>query len=66
MDELEKSYSKKVDMLTSLYTVAKEKEVVISLVDGSEKILPVFQIIRIYNPNEMGIYEKSCFYVMKF
>ena len=25
MDELEKSYSKKVDMLTSLYTVAKEK-----------------------------------------
>lgn len=66
MDELEKSYSKKVDMLTSLYTVAKEKEVVILLADDREKILPVFQIIRIYNPNEMGIYEKSCFYVMKF
>ncbi|MFQ5686961.1 MAG: phosphate ABC transporter permease PstA [Candidatus Scalindua sp.] len=66
VEELESRYTVKVDKLTSLYTSAKEKEVVIQLADGSEKILPIFQIIRIYNPNQMGFYAKSGFYILKF
>jgi phosphate transport system permease protein len=64
--ELEKSYKKKVDILDNLYTVAMGKEVVIRLADGREKILPIFQIVRIYDPNEMGTYKRICFYVLKF
>ncbi|MHC4268134.1 MAG: phosphate ABC transporter permease PstA [Planctomycetota bacterium] len=66
VDKLEELYTEKVDALNNLYTTAKDKEVVIQLADGEEKILPVFQIIRIYDPNEMGFYKKSCFYVLKF
>ncbi|MFQ5685489.1 MAG: phosphate ABC transporter permease PstA [Candidatus Scalindua sp.] len=66
VEELESQYTVKVDELTSLYTSAKEKEVVIQLADGREEILPIFQIIRIYDPNQMGIYAKSRFYVLKF
>lgn len=65
-DNLEKAYSEKEKTLTGLYTKAREKEVVVLLVDGQEKILPVFQIIRVYAPNEMGIFAKIGFYVAKF
>ena len=65
MDALEKSYKKKVDMLDDLYTVARGKEVVILLADGKEKILPIFQIVRIYDPNQMGFFKKSGFYITK-
>jgi len=66
VEELEKLYTVKVDNLTNLYASAKENKVVIQLADGREEILPVFQIIRIYDPNQMGIYAKSRFYVLKF
>ncbi len=64
--KLEELYNNKVDILTNLYTTAKDNELVIQLAGGGEKTLPVFQIIRIYDPNKMGIYKKSCFYVQKF
>ncbi|MBT3881423.1 MAG: phosphate ABC transporter permease PstA [Candidatus Scalindua sp.] len=66
VEELEKLYTEKVDNLTNLYTSAKEKKVIIQLADGRDEILPVFQIIRIYDPNQMGVYAKSCFYLLKF
>lgn len=66
MDNLEKSYSEKEERLTGLYTKAREKQVGILLVDGREKIMPVFQIIRVYAPNEMGIFAKIGFYLVKF
>lgn len=66
VEELETLYTEKVDTLTDLYTSAKEKKVVIQLADGREDILPIFQIIRIYDPNQMGAYAKSCFYLLKF
>lgn len=66
MDDLEKTYREKEDALAGLYTKAREKEVVVLLADGKEKILPVFQIIRVYAPNEMGILAKMGFYITKF
>ncbi|MCP4252458.1 MAG: phosphate ABC transporter permease PstA, partial [Candidatus Scalindua sp.] len=66
VDSLEKLYTEKVDTLTNLYASTKEKDVVIELADGREETLSIFQIIRIYNPNRMGIYAKSRFYVLKF
>ncbi len=66
MDNLEKTYKEKEDMLTALYTKAKEKEVVVHLADGTEKTISVFQIIRVCAPNEMGIFSKIGFYLMKF
>lgn len=66
MDNLEKTYREKEDTLTALYTKARENEVVVLLADGKEKILPVFQIIRAYVPNEMGGFAKMSFYLVKF
>ena len=66
VEKLEKIYTEKVDTLTDLYTSAKANEVIIQLADGREEVLPVFQIIRIYGPNQMGIYEKSSLYALKF
>lgn len=66
MDDLERRYREKEDILAGLYTKAREKEVVVLLVDGTEKILPVFQIIRVSAPNEMGIFAKMAFYLAKF
>jgi phosphate transport system permease protein len=66
VEKLEELYTEKVDTLTNLYATAKDEKVVIQLADGREKTLPIFQIIRIYDPNEMGIYKKSYFYVLKF
>lgn len=64
-EELEKFYQKKVEMLTDLYTSAREHEVVIALVDGRERVLPISQIVRIYAPNEMGIFGKCIFCLRK-
>ncbi len=66
IEKLEELYTEKTDMLTDLYTTAKDTQVVIQLADKKEKILPVFQIVRIYDPNQMGIYKKSYFYILKF
>ncbi len=66
MDNLEKSYQKKEEALSRLYCTAQEKEVVVLLADGTERIVPVFQITRVYAPNQMGIFAKMGFYITKF
>ena len=66
VEELDKLYTEKVDTLNNLYTSVKEKEIVIELADGRNEILPIFQIIRIYDPNQMSVYAKSWFYILKF
>lgn len=66
MNNLERKYREKEDTLTALYTTAREKEVVVLLADGREKIMPVFQIIRVYAPNKMGFFAKMSFYIAKF
>ncbi|MCP5006208.1 MAG: phosphate ABC transporter permease PstA [Planctomycetes bacterium] len=65
IEDLEKFYQKRVEILDKLYTRAREHEVVIQLADGNEIVLPVFQIVRIYTPNNMGIFKKSAFYIQK-
>ncbi|HHT9136024.1 MAG TPA: phosphate ABC transporter permease PstA [Candidatus Wunengus sp. YC60] len=66
MDVLKKAYREKEDILTGLHQKAREKEVVALLADGSEKTIPVFQIVRLYAPNTMGSFAKIGFYVAKF
>ncbi len=66
MDNQEKTYREKEDTLTALYTKAREREVVVLLADGREKIMPVFQIIRVFAPNKMGFFAKMGFYIAKF
>jgi len=65
IDNLEKLYKEKEEILAGLYNKAKEKEIVIRLAGGEEKILPVFQIVRIYSPNAMTSFQKFGFYVKK-
>ena len=65
IDALERSYREKEDMLTGLYTRAREKEIVALLADGTEKAMPVLQIIRVYAPNKMGFFAKIGFYFEK-
>lgn len=66
MEHLEILYREKEDTLAGFYKKAMEKEVVVLLADGREKIVPVFQIIRISMPNEMGVFAKTGFYTAKF
>ncbi|HHT9114439.1 MAG TPA: phosphate ABC transporter permease PstA, partial [Candidatus Wunengus sp. YC65] len=41
------------------------KEIVALLADGTEKAMPVLQIIRVYAPNKMGFFAKIGFYFEK-
>lgn len=66
IDGLEKAYQEKEILLNNLYKEAKEKEIVVLLADGQDKIVPVFQIIRAYAPNKMGFFSKLVFYLTKF
>ncbi len=66
MERLETIYRERENTLAGLYAKAREKEVVVLLADGREKILPVFQIIRVSAPNEMGVFAKMGFYSAKF
>ncbi|MCF6149460.1 MAG: phosphate ABC transporter permease PstA [Candidatus Kuenenia sp.] len=65
IEALEKTYSEKEALLTELYTEARKKEFIIRLADDSEKVLPVFQVVRMYTPNNMHIVSKMGFYVSK-
>ncbi|WKZ19632.1 MAG: phosphate ABC transporter permease PstA [Candidatus Jettenia sp. CY-1] len=65
VENLEKIYREKEDMLAGLYAQAKEKEIIVLFADGKEKSIPVFNIIRVYAPNEMGVFAKIGFYLMK-
>jgi phosphate transport system permease protein len=42
------------------------KEIVVLLASDEEKIVPLFQVIRVYAPNEMGALSKLGFYTKKF
>ena len=39
---------------------------VVTISDGRERTLSVFQIIRMYAPNKMGVFSKVGFYISKF
>lgn len=62
---LEKMYSEKEILLSELYRQAKEKEFIIHLAGGEEKILPVFEVVRMYTPNNMHVFAKMGFYLSK-
>jgi phosphate transport system permease protein len=66
LDFLEQSIRKKEDTLDELYAQAMEKQIVILLADEKEVTVPVFQIIRMYAPNKMGIFAKLGLYGEKF
>lgn len=66
MEKLEKAYKEKETILAGLYAKAMRREIVVLLAGGEEKIVPVFQIIRVYAPNEMGTPSKLGFYIKKF
>ena len=65
MGNLEKEFLEKEETLQRLYATAREKEAVFVLADNREKILPVFQIVRLCAPNEMGVFTKTGFYIAK-
>ncbi|GJQ50109.1 phosphate transport system permease protein PstA [Candidatus Kuenenia stuttgartiensis] len=65
IDALEKIYREKEALLSNLYQKAREKEFIIRLAGGEEKILPVFQVVRMYTPNSMHVFAKTGFYLTK-
>lgn len=66
MNRLETLYHAQENMLAELYQKAREQEVVVTISDGRERPLPVFQIVRMYAPNKMGGLAKVGFYISKF
>ncbi len=66
MENLEKTYREKEHVLAELYSGVMRKEIVVLLASDEEKIVPLFQVIRVYAPNEMGALSKLGFYTKKF
>ena len=66
MNRLEALYHAQENLLAELYQKAREQEVVVTISDGRERTIPVFQIVRMYAPNKMGGFAKVGFYISKF
>ncbi len=66
VNRLESLYHTQENLLAELYQEARRQEVVVTISDGRERTLPVFQIIRMYAPNKMGVLSKVGFYISKF
>jgi len=63
MDSLQKQYEAEADKLRVLYAQLEEYAVVLEDVNGKKKELAVGQIIRMLNPNAMGLGEKIWTYM---
>jgi phosphate transport system permease protein len=65
IERLQAEYQEKESHLTELYEESKRYVVTMETVDGREKDVDVFDIVRLYLPNRMGVVDKSLFYAGK-
>ncbi len=68
LNEIEREkglYEKKSLELEDLYKKTREAVVLIATADGKEKEILVYNIIRDYSPNEMGVFHKTGIYISR-
>jgi phosphate transport system permease protein len=65
VEALEAAYLIKERELESLYEKSRRYSLTMSTADDREKDIKLFDIVRIYKPNDMGVLNKSGFYASK-
>lgn len=64
--ELERSYGGMQQSLEALFVEARRDSILMRVSDGREVEIPMAHLVDAWYPNEMGVGEKSLFYVGKF
>ncbi|MBF0567172.1 MAG: phosphate ABC transporter permease PstA [Nitrospirae bacterium] len=62
---LEKKYHEKEATLAELYNRLKESVIVVDTIDGRSKEINEGGIVRIYKPNDLGVFSKAWIYASK-
>ncbi|MCG8604455.1 phosphate ABC transporter permease PstA [bacterium] len=65
MATLQAAYYEKESELSALYEETKRYNLTLSSVGGEQQDAKIFDIVRIYRPNDMSTWDKSKFYVSK-
>lgn len=65
VSEKQKSYESLMLKVTDLTRRAAEASVVVEIAGGAQKELPLSQVVRFYQPNQMGFFAKLQMYVQK-
>jgi phosphate transport system permease protein len=65
IEDLQTNYLRKEEDLESLYSISRRFVITMEAVDGREKGIPVFDIVRMYRPNRMNVLGKSGYYLGK-
>lgn len=65
VQELEHEYKLIEKRLQSLYETSREYYLTLTTADGREKDISLFDVVRIYQPNNMSLLSKSVFYANK-
>ncbi len=65
IEELQEEYLEKEARLAGLYEESRRYVVAMESVDGREEDVRIFDIVRLYRPNRMGVFDKSIFYIGK-
>ncbi len=62
MKALQQDYKQKEAALSRLYEQSKKVVLVMNSIDGQEKAIKVFDIVRLYAPNNMNVFQKAGLY----
>lgn len=65
IENLHSDYLQKEEGLESLYSASRRFAVTMETSEGRDKEVPLFDIVRIYRPNQMGVLDKSAHYLGK-
>ncbi|MEW5756344.1 MAG: phosphate ABC transporter permease PstA [Pseudomonadota bacterium] len=63
--ELQREYETHQEALVTLYQEADRDSIVVATVDGQERTIALSKVVRVYYPNQMGVFDKSRHYLAK-
>jgi phosphate transport system permease protein len=64
-DVLQQQYQQQQDRLTVLHEKSNQGQLTVKLADGQSASVPIANIIRVYQPNDMSLLQKFGFYFSK-
>ena len=64
-NELQQQYDSHAEELARLYAELGKYSITARLSDGTEVEVPLSQVVRVYYPNSMSLFDKTGFYLMK-
>ena len=64
-DDLQQQYQLQQDRLTALHEKSSQGQVMVELANGQSASVPLANIVRVYQPNDMSLLQKIGFYFSK-